>query len=74
MILGLLTGYRISKYDQLENCAFVKCTRDSMGDSYGEFDGTHLAACHPDFLFFYFFYLFCKTVSYMNTLNCIGFI
>jgi hypothetical protein len=71
MILGLFTGYCIGEYSQTDNCAHDSCTRGACGDGSGEFSGTPLVACHPDFIFFNF----CSNkVPYTNKLNYIGFV
>jgi hypothetical protein len=71
MILGLFTSYIIGEYIQTNNCSYINCARGERGNGSGEFTGTPLAACQPDFLFFDF----CSnTVPYSNKLNCPGFI
>jgi hypothetical protein len=71
MILGLFMGYRIGEYTHTTNCYYDNCARGACGDGSGEFVGTPLAACHPDFLFFDF----CtNTFPYTHKLNFIGFV
>jgi hypothetical protein len=54
MILGLFTGYIIGEYRQIYNCSYGNRARGARCDGSGEFAGTPLAACQPDFLSFDF--------------------
>jgi hypothetical protein len=71
MILGVFTGYHIGEYGQIDNCSYGNCARGTRGDGSGEFAGTPLAACQPDFLFFD---VCSNTFPYSNKLSCLGFV